>query len=307
MKIVVDNSGEYKDVMGDYYNLAKYNDDSITDVFFQGYNTTRNYQLKSAFSSYKTRRYLNLESPCSLLSTDTSIQDQSYFSHVYTICPYTAKWMGKFLPNTKFEVIPFPVSLDTLNKIPKGYKNYDAIYMGTLINSDHYNIVSTIKKHNCVFTSLNEYPPPYSTTHTNVTSSAKWELLGKSKISVGINQATLGSHNLSSIYSYKDWNLNKCFSDLNSLVVPQMKVRVTEAMAMKTINLIKKDQWNVIETWFKPDEHFIYWDDFYDLENKIEEIKNNFKKYENLIENAYKEVKKYDIDFLFKQWIKDAL
>ena len=45
--------------------------------------------------------YINLEAPCAYCSTTSCNDEQEYFSHVYTLCPYTAEWMNK-TSKTKF-------------------------------------------------------------------------------------------------------------------------------------------------------------------------------------------------------------
>lgn len=298
MKVIVDNSGEYKDVMGDYYNLCKYDDNSSDSVLFQGYNNARNKKIKQEYASFKKRIYLNLESPISFLTTKTTIEEQNYFTDVYTLCPYTVEWL-KGKTNTNFIAIPFPVSLETFNQFKTNEKKYDVIYMGTLMNNFHYEMINTIKKYNYIFTSLFNYPAPYIPTHVNIDSITKWDLLSKSKISICLNQAPFGLDKMSNVKSYTNWQEHKAFSQIEHGIVPQIKSRITEAMGLKTLNLVKKDQWNVIEHWFKPDVHFIYWNDFDDLNEKIKFIVKNFNQYEQIIDNAYDEVKKYDIDYLY--------
>jgi hypothetical protein len=66
-------------------------------------------------------------------------------------------------------------------------------------------------------------------------------------------------------------------------------------MVCKSICLVKKDPWNVIEQWFKPDEHFLYWETLDELNSLIENIDNNFDDYLNIANNAFEAVKKYEI------------
>ena len=300
MKIIVDNSGEYNDVMGNYFNLSKYDDGAEDVVFFQGYNTSRNVGLKQQYACFKKRIYLNLESPCSFLTTQSSVEEQKYFTHIFTLCPYTAEWLKD--TNTNFIVVPFPISLDVFNKVG-GDKEFDVIYMGTLMNHDHYNIINVMRNHNYVFTSLFNYSTPYTPTHLNVNSFKKWELLAKSRINITINQAPFGIDKVGNVKSYLGWEKHRAFNKIDSGTMPQIKVRITEAMGLKTLNLVKRDEWNVIEHWFEPDKHFIYWDDFNDLNNKITDIKNNYEQYQHIIDNAYDAVKPYDIDSIFKDKI----
>ena len=259
MKVIVDNRDEYNDVMGDYYNLGKYNNDSETEIFFQGYNTTRNDELKKKYAQYKKRVYLNLESPTGIIATKTNLDEQKYFTHIYTLCPYTKDWwVGRL--DAEVSVIPFPISLDTFSKINEK-KEYDVIYMGTIMYQAHYDIINAMRKYKYVFTSLFNYSAPYTPTHLNVDSMEKWRLLSKSKICITINQAPFGQDRMKNITSYEGWETNKALNRVRDGLVPQIKSRITEAMGLKTLNLVKRDEWNVIEHWFKPNVHFIYWDD----------------------------------------------
>lgn len=305
MKIVVNNIDEYNDVMGNYYNLSKYDDNSSDEILFQGYNTSRNDALKKLYSNYKKRAYINLESPTAFIGTTTNIEEQKYFTHVYNICPYTCEWANKKL-ETKFIPIPFPISLPTFENINSDNKQHDVIYMGTLINEGHYRVIDVMKKYNHIFTSLFNYPHRYKPTHVNIGSIDKWNLLANTKISICINQAQFKPNNIPNIKSYDGWETHKAFTNLESGVMPQMKSRITEAMGLRTLNLVKRDEWNIIEHWFEPNKHFIYWEDENDLNMKINEIINNFSKYQEIIDNAYEEVKKYDIDYIYENIINDG-
>jgi hypothetical protein len=58
---------------------------------------------------------------------------------------------------------------------------------------------------------------------------------------------------------YQNKKDNEAFKDLESGYIPQFKPRVIESMMCKTLVLVKYDKWNVIEKWFEPEKHFIYW------------------------------------------------
>lgn len=304
MKFIVDVSGEYKDVIIHYLinDLIKHDDNSSEEVFFLGYHTSCDMQLKNRFSNYKKRVYLNWEAPCAFVSSQTSIEDQKYFTHVYTICPYTSEWLnGK--TNTKFIPIPFPISLNTFKDILwNKEKEFDVIYTGTLFNSSYYDIINVMKSFKYIFTSLVNYSYPYNPTHVNVGCVDKWRLMSKSKISVCLNQAHYEpscAHCISNIKGYPGWEESRAFTQIHNGIIPQFKSRITEAMGLKTLNLVKRDEWNVIENWFKPDVHFIYWDNKEDLREKMAYIINNYGQFQHIIDNAYEEVKKCDIDYIY--------
>ena len=85
-----------------------------------------------------------------------------------------------------------------------------------------------------------------------------------------------------------------------------MKSRPFEAAFSKTLMLVRSDQFNLIENYFKPNEHFIYFKDE-NLEKLISEIVTNYHKYEKIANNAYEfAIKKYSrIQFLNKVLLSD--
>ena len=80
-----------------------------------------------------------------------------------------------------------------------------------------------------------------------------------------------------------------------------MKTRMIEAAACKTLMLMHKDDWNVIEEWFTPNEHFLYWETFDQLEEMIADISNNYKNYWHIVEKANQHVQQYSIQNLIKK------
>jgi len=69
--------------------------------------------------------------------------------------------------------------------------------------------------------------------------------------------------------------------------MPQIKSRFNEAAAAKTLNLVERDPWNVIEHFYEPNKHFIYFDDLNDLEEKIFEISVDWESYKHIAEEAH--------------------
>lgn len=293
MKVVIDTSGDYPDVVSSHYDLMKYNDDSSDIVLFQGYNSSRNNKLKSLYAKYPKRIYLNLESPTGMIATKTNFIEQSYFTHVYNICPYTAELFNK-QGHTKHIPIAFPVPLDKFNHFDK---EYDVMYMGRLMPDLSYRaMIDVISSYKYVFVSPEHHE---KATNTGISTQQKWDLLSKSKICVGINQASVRYDQFVNIKSYQGWETHPAFNMLDhSIMIPQFKSRVTEAMAAKSLLLMKHDRWNVIEEWFEPGKHFMYWHDINDLNELISDVVNNYDNYLEIINNAYEEVKKYDINSL---------
>ena len=63
--------------------------------------------------------------------------------------------------------------------------------------------------------------------------------------------------------------------------------------------LVKKDPWNLVADFYTPDEEFIYFDDFIDLEAKINDLINNFDNYKNIIEKAYNRSQDYTVEKIY--------
>jgi len=301
MKIVVNSRGEYKDMINSYYDLEAHDDGSETEVLFQGYATSRDRALKEKYENFEKRAYLNLEAPCSFSSTTSSVEEQMYFTHVYSICPYTCDWLN---PKgiTEFIPIPFPFSADFMVDTDVD-KVYDAMYMGVLMNGDHKEIIDVLRGFKYVHTSLTNNVKRYRPTHINIRSEKKLGLLAQSRVSVAINMAPINRFHINYIISYNDWRGNEAFTHLHDRYIPQFKPRVIESMICKTLVLVKRDWWNVIERWFTPGEHFIYWDDFNDLADKIADVRDHYSEYEHIVDNAHEKVMEYEINKIYENVI----
>jgi hypothetical protein len=299
MRIIADHSGEYGDVINSFYNLERFNDNSESEVLFQGYSTSTNFELKEKYKDFKKRTYLNLEAPCAYCSTTNCNDEQEYFTHVYTLCPYTCDWMNN-KSKTKFIPIPFPYAKESFQTINFNLdKSYDVIYMGHLLGQEHFKIIDIMKKYKYVHASISGYSRPYKPTHVNIKSKYKWDLLSRSKVSIAMNLAPINDEHIDFIMQYDDWQNNEAFKDLKGGYIPQFKPRVIESMMCKTLVLVKHDQWNVIENWFTPNEHFIYWFNLEDLSSKLNHIVKNFNSYLPIIDAAYIKVQEYEIEKIY--------
>ena len=87
---------------------------------------------------------------------------------------------------------------------------------------------------------------------------------------------------------------------------PQLKSRPFEAAFGKSLILCKKDEWNIIETWFTEGEEFIYYSSAEELRTIIDDVLNNFEKYEEIVENAYnRAINEYTTEaFVKKHFVK---
>lgn len=194
-----------------------------------------------------------------------------YLNHVekiLTICP------SKLTKRDKREFVFFPFNKDL---IPTEFeKKYDAIYTG-YANGSHVEIIlNSIRKFNYRYVSFSNIPGV--TTDSNVTYSQKLNLISQSKCCV--------VHNLVSNNT------------------PQLKSRPFEAAFCKSLMLVYKDSFNIIEDWFTPNEDFIYFENERELTDIIFDVKNNCEKYQNIISNAFeKSLKEYTTEKFIEKYI----
>ena len=78
-------------------------------------------------------------------------------------------------------------------------------------------------------------------------------------------------------------------------LIPEMKVDYF-ACGENVFDWAVPDEWNVIENWFTPNQHFIYWHNLEDLYYKIYHIVNNHNMYTPIVHAAYEKVQEYEIN-----------
>jgi len=123
----------------------------------------------------------------------------------------------------------FPFNKDMIPEPTE--KIYDVIYTG-FANIPHVQeLTSIISKFNYRFVSFSRQTG--KETDINATYSEKLKLVAQSKCSIVHNLLSCGT--------------------------PQLKSRPFESAFSKTLMLVLKDEYNVIEEWFTPGEDFIYY------------------------------------------------
>ena len=150
-------------------------------------------------------------------------------------------------------------------------------------------------------------------TDLNLSHEQKMEKISECKISVCYNNFPIRNEmDLQNVKNQPHWHENDAFSHAASHgILPQLKSRFIEACFAKTLNLVERDPWNVIEEWYEPNVHFIYFDDNKDLESKIKKIINSSNwsdSYEKIINAAYEHsVENYTCEHLIKHIKNDEL
>ncbi len=312
MKIVYSVGGEYSDCIVKYFDLNDF-EQSLDDdtVIFWGWSSLDNISEKEKYKNYKNKYFINTAQPCEIINGYSDIEKQEYFDKVYTICPYTPVVIND--ENKKFEPICFPYNekyFEKYNNINYLDKTYDVIYYGQIHNEIYTNLINSITKFNyrlCApsIDTFVRYNQHKKITNLGINSLEKWDLLSRCKISVGFNLIFINDIHIKNLKNIPNINSFKNIDSVyNKKIMPQMKTRMVEAALTKTLMLIYKDEWNVIENWFEPNVDFLYWETFEELEKMMGEILSNYNNYWYIVENAHKKVKTFSLNKLFKK-IKD--
>jgi hypothetical protein len=249
--------------------------------------------------------------PCEIVGGYIDILKQSYFNEVFTICPYIANVLNTTpnkITDTVYTPICFPFREKYFNKyksITIADKEKDVIYYGNLHHSLYYDLIKSISKFNYAFSTISHHNQTEEMTklitHYNISSEEKWDLISKCKMSVGFNLIFLRAEQISNLKSTSNIeafkNIDKVYE---TSMMPQFKTRMVEAAACKTLMLMYKDDWNVIEEWFQPNKHFLYWETFEELETLIKDVSDNYEKYWHIVEAANEHVQQYSIENLMK-------
>ncbi len=245
--------------------------------------------------------YLELEEPNRFFVEDprfNHIEHEDKFDRIFTICPFTASWLNKKYGNTKRTAVFFPFDEDLIPKY-EIHKKSDIIYTGNINSKEIDRSLSTISKYNYKFVTSKHHE---LATDINVDYLKKIQLISESKISLVHNLLFLKPKHLNALKKtsadFKDnhaYNLvptsllGKLLMILRKkeILAPQIKSRVFEAAFCHSLILCRRDPFNLIEKFFVPEKEFVYYDPD-KLDEKINDILNNYNNYIPVIENAYK-------------------
>tara|TARA_B100000131_G_scaffold319710_1_gene366177 strand:- start:1323 stop:2282 length:960 start_codon:yes stop_codon:yes gene_type:complete len=311
MKVHTNPSGWYPDDINSRLNFDEFHDETSNDFLFVGYGCFSDKKLIDFCRQDTQHRkvYINLEHPCSLYdeTPGRGIVQQLLFDEVYTICPYSAEWFNSVQDETKFMSMPYPHNLDYDIYHSKNIeKVYDVAYNGIIHSEEIASFIKAIANHKYFFSTITQWNRLHDVdeyaTHNNIPNIEKWNILAQSRMAVIQNNLHIHPHQVNYAKSSPQWEKNKAFSSVDSLILPQFKSRTVESAICKSLMLVKSDEWNVMEHWFEPNEDFIYFDNADDLNDKITEIKNNWDSYSHIPENAYKKViEKYNTKYIFEK------
>lgn len=311
------NSGYAQDPTK-YFEFSKYQklcgDFVLIEAAFEKARQWEQFNLTgSELKKIKQKKIVRLEfeEPNKFFIGDfQDIYDKEFYK-IFTLCPYTAKWLNEKYKLKKRIPIFFPFNKKYIPKKTK--KEYDIIYTGHIVSKKLMDDLQTMKKFNyrLVSNSKNSL-----VTNKSVSYEEKMKLISKSRITLVHNTLFPKPFHVFNVLRIRGYHKNEAFklfpkryqfwrifTDKN-IYSPQLKSRVFEAAFGRSIILCKKDPFNVIENFFVPDKEFIYFEEG-ELEDKIKEITNNYQKYEVIADRAYKRaLKEYTTDAFVNKYLK---
>jgi len=307
MLIKEDLSMEELDTNAHHWDIKSLSTDNNQTVLMYGFNAAINKDFQLQCKDYPRKLYFNNWAPCEFCHTDVmgglnAFEYDLFFDEIYSICPYTVKWLNSMYGVDRYKYIFYPFNKKYISKSDP-IKLYDVIYHGNIHCQEHVDCLEVISKFNHRYISQRNNQYSEYITDQNIPYKEKLNKIAQSKISICYNFCPIRPQDINPIQSYQSWNTNKAFSEVGKKnIFPQFKgARMHEAAISKTLNLVYRDQWNVVEDWYTPNKEFIYFKDKQDLKNKIQDILENWVDYAYIIDNAYKKVMNYTTEKFIKE------
>jgi hypothetical protein len=304
VKVIKDLSIEVPGTNAHYFNLDEFSSDGGDGVLYYGYNYLESGKNSKSTGAYRRRIYLNVTMPTEFCSGQP-IDADDMFDEIYGICPYTNRWLNAVKGVNKYRDIFYP--FNERDVPPPHGKKYDVCYHGGIHGEKYIRVLEIMRKFNYRFLSqthgINKLTKKHLkyATNTDLTNREKLELISECRISICFNTFDIrNDDDIRNIQSRKNWRENKAFKNIEDLkIAPQFKSRCNEAAFSRTLNLVKKDPWNIIEYYYTPDVDFVYFEDLNVLEDTIRSILHNWERYQPMIESAYKKSLTYTTRNLF--------
>ena len=278
-------------------SLLPFNDDDSDEVLMNGVEWIFDNEIKKPYKDYKRKALLALWSPCEFTAKSGYYHFDHYdfFDDVYCVCPLTCRFMNKHFGYEKFHYTPYPFT----NYSVKDFYNYDSdcCWVGAVHGDDHikgleglfnfdYKFITTLKN------TWMRHPYEFQKhTHLGLSSEDKLIEMSKCRSSLSFNMIYMSPASQSNDFDV--------FEHFDRGIMPQFKVRTHEITSSKSLMLVKKDPWNLVEDFYEPDKEFIYFETFPELQERIQDIKDNFDSYKNIIEKAYERSYDYTVEKIY--------
>lgn len=208
---------------------------------------------------------------------------QQYENHVDIILTIIPTHLHNF---KKRKYVFFPFNDKLIPSVEE--KIYDVIYTGFAKWGLQKNWFNILQEYNLAFISFKEVlnlsdllknPKKYTQkklkqkndfpnnliTHPNLSYEQKLKTIAASRVSIAHNLLHHGT--------------------------PQLKSRIFEAAFCKSLILVYKDSYNLINDWFEESKHFVFFENNDDLKEKLDYILNNYSKFDVVREAAFQHAK----------------
>lgn len=285
--------------------FEKFNNEDSEIVLFNGVEFIDNKNIRDEYKQYSRRILFAHWSPCEFtLKKDYFYFDAyEFFTDIYCVCPFTCEFMNQYFGENKFKYIPYPYTNYSITEFNK----YDSTvcWFGSISGNDHISAIETIKKYKYKFITSQRntwmhHPYEYNLcTHVNISTEKKLEEVSKCKASLTFNKLYMSPASINN-KQYKNI-LHQSFDQFEKKhIMPQFKARTHEIASCKSLILCMKDEWNLIEHFYTKNEEFLYFKDFNELDEILEDIDKNIEKYTQIINNAYNRVQNFSVSKIFK-------
>jgi len=298
VRVIKDMSAEVPDTNGFYFRLDELSDETSKDNLYNGYNSIHN-----NYTEGHRQAVLNIWMPTEFAQfkdhfDNNAIQYNKAATEVYGVCPFTTEWLNKIDPDREYKYIFYPFNIKDIPEVRE--KKYDICYFGGIHSGFHLEGLASMQKYNYRYMSMTHGINQITqkclilATDLDLSHPQKIERVGECKISLCYNIVPAEPQHVKAIKTYPSWKDNKAFTNVDDLgYFPQFKSRMHEAAMARTLNLVYKDPWGISEEYYTPDKEFVYFNSNEELEDKINEILNNWSSYEEVIDNAYNKALSY--------------
>jgi hypothetical protein len=212
MLILEDLSIEEPDTNAHHWDIKSLSKNDNQTVLMYGFNSAINKNFQLQCNSYNRKIYFNNWAPCEFCHTNVmgglnAFDYDSFFDEVYSICPYTVKWLNSMYNTNRYKYIFYPFNKKYITTNQE--KIYDVIYHGNIHCQEHIDCLEVISKfnHRYVCQRSNEYSNYI--TDENIPYKEKLNRIAQSKISICYNFCPVRSHDINPIQSYENWKTNE--------------------------------------------------------------------------------------------------
>ena len=319
MEVIKRSARGYAQDPTKYFNFNRFSsqgsrDVALVEAAFEESNGWEQFELSpEQIQNIREKKIVRLEfeEPNKFFIGDNPNRYDGDFYRVYTLCPFTAKWLNQEQGVRRRIPVFFPFNEEYIPD--KAEKIYDVIYTGHIVAPTVLRDIKIISKFNYRFVSNSDHT---LVTDHSVSYERKMELIAQTRITILSNLLYPRFRHLLKIWGYPNWRKNEAFKELpppslffkyfterSRMVVPQLKSRLFEAAFGKSLILCKLDSFNIIENYFEPEKEFIYYKEG-ELELMLNKILSSFEKYKDVVERAYKRaISEYTTKCFFDKYL----